>query len=72
MLSAIQNPLLAVDLKGHTLFYNEAFENDVLTLGVLKNQIRLAEEYFLEIIRNLIFQKPPAFYCLPVEAPAFI
>lgn len=54
VLGGFPHPLFATDLKGKTLFYNEAFEATVLAQPALKNSIRLAESYFLELTRELL------------------
>ncbi|MEQ9367143.1 MAG: helix-turn-helix domain-containing protein [Leptospirales bacterium] len=62
LLSAIPYALLATDLQGNTLFYNSRFEETILTRRVLKNSIRLAETFFLELTRSLLarsFEEDP-------------
>ena len=54
ILSEIQYPLFVADIQGQTLFFNETFERKVLGQAVMKNSLRLAEEYFLELTRNLL------------------
>jgi hypothetical protein len=62
ILAALPSPMLALDLKGATLFYNDRFESSVLRKERLKNSIRLAETYFLELTRALLarsFEEDP-------------
>ncbi len=62
ILGALPSPMLALDLKGATLFYNDRFESSVLRKERLKNSIRLAETYFLELTRALLarsFEEDP-------------
>lgn len=62
ILAALPSPMLALDLKGATLFYNDRFESAVLRKERLKNSIRLAETYFLELTRALLarsFEEDP-------------
>ncbi|MCB1319343.1 MAG: hypothetical protein KDK34_03765, partial [Leptospiraceae bacterium] len=54
ILSAIPWPLYCQDLQGNTLFYNRAFERDVLAREKLKNSIRLAEAFLLELTRSAL------------------
>ncbi|MDX1959136.1 MAG: transcriptional regulator [Leptospiraceae bacterium] len=46
--------LFATDKDGHTTFYNEKFETQVLTKSLFKDSITLAEKYFQEVNRDLI------------------
>ena len=62
ILGALPYALFATDLQGHTLFYNGRFEDGILTKRVLKNSIRLAESFFLELTRTLLarsFEEDP-------------
>ncbi len=54
VLSGFPHPLFATDLKGKTIFYNEAFEAGILVLPVLRNSLRQAETYFLDLTRELL------------------
>jgi hypothetical protein len=54
ILASIPHPLLATDLNGHTLFYNETFVSRILERGPFKNTLALAERYFLEVNRNAL------------------
>ena len=54
VLGGFPHPLFASDLEGKTLFYNEAFEGGVLAQPTLKNSLRVAEKYFLELTRELL------------------
>lgn len=56
LLGALPYALFATDLQGNTLFYNGRFEEDILTKRALKNSIRLAETFFLELTRTLLAQ----------------
>ncbi len=57
ILAELHFPLFVTDLEGKTMFFNSAFEAFVLARKELKNQIRLAEQYFLELTRNLLAQR---------------
>lgn len=57
ILAELHFPLFVTDLEGKTMFFNSAFEAFVLSRKELKNQIRLAEQYFLELTRNLLAQR---------------
>ncbi|MCR9144322.1 MAG: hypothetical protein NXI24_18895 [bacterium] len=62
LLAAIPYALFATDLQGNTLFYNGRFEESILTKRALKNSIRLAESFFLELTRTLLarsFEEDP-------------
>lgn len=54
ILSNFPHPLFAADLSGNTIFYNEAFESQVLNSAPLKRSIRLAESFLLEKTRSLL------------------
>ena len=54
LLQALPWPLYACNLEGKTLFFNGRFEKEVLEKRVLQSSIQKAEEYFLEMIRNLL------------------
>lgn len=54
VLGCIPHPLLATDLNGRTLFYNENFIKRILERGPFKNTLALAESYFLEVNRNAL------------------
>lgn len=54
VLGCIPHPLLATDLDGHTLFYNENFIKRILERGPFKNTLALAESYFTEVNRNAL------------------
>ena len=56
ILSSIPQPLLATDLNGTTLFYNENFVDRILERGPFKNTLAIAEKYFLEVNRNALAQ----------------
>ncbi|MBW7858523.1 MAG: hypothetical protein H3C43_09595, partial [Leptonema sp. (in: Bacteria)] len=56
ILSSIPQPLLATDLNGSTLFYNENFVDRILERGPFKNTLAIAEKYFLEVNRNALAQ----------------
>ena len=62
LLGSVPLPLFAQDLEAKTIFYNRAFERDVLRRAALKNSIRLAEALVTEIGRNLLarsFEEDP-------------
>ncbi len=62
LLAAMPYALFATDLQGNTLFYNSRFEEAILTKRVLKNSIRLAETFLLELTRTLLarsFEEDP-------------
>tara|TARA_Y100001937_G_scaffold95450_1_gene129670 strand:+ start:78714 stop:80009 length:1296 start_codon:yes stop_codon:yes gene_type:complete len=54
VLAAIPHPILATDLNGHALFYNEGFQQRVLHRDFFHNNLALAESYFLELTRGLL------------------
>lgn len=54
ILTEIPDPLFAVDMGGKTIFFNSAFEERLLGRPELKKSIRLAENYFQELLRNLL------------------
>ncbi|MBI3394310.1 MAG: hypothetical protein HY042_00590 [Spirochaetia bacterium] len=54
ILASFPDPLFAADLKGNSLFFNEAFERFLSGRDALKNSIRITEKYFLEMTRDLI------------------
>jgi len=54
ILASLPHPLLATDLNGQTLFYNETFVSRILERGPFKNTLALAERYFLEVNRNAL------------------
>jgi len=56
ILSALPWPMFAADLRGGALFYNDAFQEQVLRRDRLKDSIRAAENYFLELTRSLLAQ----------------
>ena len=62
LLAAMPYALFATDLQGNTLFYNSRFEEAILTKRALKNSIRLAESFLLELTRTLLarsFEEDP-------------
>ena len=56
LLEAFPWPLYACDLQGKSLFFNHFFEKRVLKKAKLKNSIKRAEKYFIEIVRDLLAQ----------------
>lgn len=54
VLQALPMAMLATDLGGRALFYNERFERVILSKDRLRKSMRLAEEYFLELTRRLL------------------
>ena len=46
--------LFATDKDGNTTFYNQRFEEDILTKPLFKDSIAIAEKYFRELNRDLI------------------
>ncbi|MCB1303041.1 MAG: hypothetical protein KDK37_02130 [Leptospiraceae bacterium] len=54
VLSAIPHPILATDLHGHALFYNEGFQARILGRDLFHGNLALAETYFLELTRGLL------------------
>lgn len=54
VLAAIPHPILATDLNGHALFYNEGFQQRVLQRDFFHKNLALAESYFLELTRGLL------------------
>ncbi|MBI40100.1 MAG: hypothetical protein CMF59_10900 [Leptospiraceae bacterium] len=54
VLAAIPHPILATDLNGHALFYNEGFQQRVLERDFFHKNLALAESYFLELTRGLL------------------
>ncbi|MBX7058241.1 MAG: hypothetical protein K1X75_09245 [Leptospirales bacterium] len=62
VLQALPMAMFATDLGGRALFYNERFERIILSKDRLRRSLRLAEEYFLELNRNLLarsFERDP-------------
>ena len=57
ILAELHFPLFVTDVEGKTMFFNSSFEAFVLSRKELKNSIRLAEQYFLELTRNLLAQR---------------
>ena len=57
ILAELHFPLFVTDVEGKTMFFNSSFEALVLSRKELKNSIRLAEQYFLELTRNLLAQR---------------
>ena len=56
ILGAFPWPLYACDLQGKTLFFNRSFEERVLKKTKLKNSLKRAESYLMEMVRNLLTQ----------------
>ncbi len=54
LLSNFPDALFSTDKDGATTFYNEKFENEILTHPKFKDSVSIAEKYFLELSRDLI------------------
>lgn len=54
ILSNFPDALFSTDKEGITTFYNESFENEILTLPQFKDSIPIAEKYFKELSQDLI------------------
>lgn len=54
LLENMPNGLYASDKEGKLLFYNEIFENEILTKPFLRNSFVYAEKYLRELIRNIL------------------
>ncbi|MCE9500617.1 MAG: transcriptional regulator [Leptospira sp.] len=53
MLENFPDALYATDVDGNTIFYNEKFENSVLTRSLFRNSIAFAERYLRDTNREL-------------------
>lgn len=56
LLQAFPWPLYACDLQGKTLFFNSLFEESVLKKSKMRNSLRYAEKYLIEVVRDLLAQ----------------
>lgn len=54
ILSHFPDGLLATDVSGNSIFYNESFENKILTAPIFKDSIQIAEKFLHELNRELI------------------
>lgn len=54
LLEALPWPMYASDLNGNALFFNTAFEKDILPREGLKNSMRLAEAFLKEAVRDIL------------------
>jgi hypothetical protein len=52
--SSFPFPMLALDVEGNSIFYNELFLKDILDKGPFKKTLALAESYFKELIKDII------------------
>ncbi|TGK84349.1 transcriptional regulator [Leptospira montravelensis] len=54
ILSHFPDGLLATDVTGSTVFYNETFENDILTKPLFRDSLQLAEKYLHNLNREVL------------------
>ncbi|MCW7493845.1 transcriptional regulator [Leptospira sp. 2 VSF19] len=54
ILSHFPDGLLATDVGGSTVFYNETFENDILTKSLFRDSLQLAEKYLHNLNREVL------------------
>lgn len=54
ILSHFPDGLLATDVNGNSVFYNESFEEKILTKSIFKDSIQTAEKYLFNLSRELI------------------
>nr|WP_275067275.1 helix-turn-helix domain-containing protein [Leptospira bandrabouensis] len=54
ILSHFPDGLLATDVTGATVFYNETFENDILTKPLFRDSLQLAEKYLHNLNREVL------------------
>lgn len=54
ILSHFPDGLLATDVNGNSIFYNESFEEKILTKSIFKDSIQTAEKYLFNLSRELI------------------
>jgi hypothetical protein len=53
ILSSFSDPLFATDLQGNSIFYNEAFEKNVLADSMFRNSLSFAERYFRDLNKDV-------------------
>lgn len=54
ILSHFPDGLIATDVTGSTVFYNETFENDILTKPLFRDSLQLAEKYLHNLNREVL------------------
>ncbi|TGK47937.1 transcriptional regulator [Leptospira kanakyensis] len=54
ILSHFPDGLLATDVNGSTIFYNESFENHILTKPLFRDSLQLAEKYLHNLNREVL------------------
>ncbi|PJZ44807.1 DNA-directed RNA polymerase I subunit RPA34 [Leptospira brenneri] len=54
ILSHFPDGLLATDVNGATVFYNETFENEILTKPLFRDSLQLAEKYLHNLNREVL------------------
>lgn len=54
ILSHFPDGLLATDVNGSTIFYNETFENNILTKPLFRDSLQLAEKYLHNLNREVL------------------
>ncbi|EOQ95146.1 transcriptional regulator, Fis family [Leptospira wolbachii serovar Codice str. CDC] len=54
ILSHFPDGLIATDVTGSTVFYNETFENDILTKPLFRDSLQLAEKYLHNLNKEVL------------------